>query len=164
MKKTGTAIILILVIAASMFTSTVFAEDFSEFAGTYEGWYYAAQGQTGLTLTVNADGTGVFDFYNMPGKSNAKDGVYSVKVFRTENGYGVEGVEWIDRPSGYNFVSFDGSLNGGVYSGYVNKSSSMEFMLTKNNAEYQKVVDATYQNHRYEAVDEGLTWQEAKAA
>ncbi len=164
MKKRLLLFVMAAVLLSTAFCVPAYAEDFSEFAGTYEGWYYAAQGQTGLTLTINADGTGVFDFYNMPGRSNAKDGVYSVKVSRTEKGYGVEGVEWIDRPSGYNFVSFDGSLSGGVYSGNVDKSSSMEFMLTKNNAVYQQIVDTTYQNHRYEAVDEGMTWQDAKAA
>lgn len=162
MKKRLLLFVMIAVLLSAAFCVPAYAEDFSEFAGTYEGWYYATQGQTGLTLTINADGTGVFDFYNMPGKSNAKDGVYSVKVSRTEEGYGVEGVEWIDRPSGYNFVTFDGSLSGGVYSGTVDNNSSFEFLLNKNNSNYQQIVDTTYQNHRYEVFDESLSWEQAE--
>ncbi len=157
-------LLIMLIPAFAVFSVPAYAEDFSEFAGTYEGWYYANQGQTGLTLTINADGTGVFDFYNMPGRSNAEDGSYTVKVTRSDKGYRVSGDQWIEKPATYHFVTFDGSLNGGVYTGNVDGSSSWEFVLNKNNASYQQVVDSVNNNHRYEVFDEGMTWPEAKAA
>jgi hypothetical protein len=112
------------------------ANDVGTFAGIYEGWYYANQGQTGLTLTVNEDGTGVFEFYNMPGKSNAKDGSYTVSLSYDGGQYIVEGKEWIDQPFGYSFVSLSGTLTDGVYTGIVSKNSSWEFVLNRNNERY----------------------------
>ncbi len=141
--------------------ATAHAEDIT---GTYEGWYYATQGQTGLTLTVNADGTGIFEFYNMPGKSNAADGSYYIKVSPSNTGWRVDGTEWIEKPSTYSFVYLDGALENGVYSGKVNGSSSWDFVLNKNNESYQQVADSVYGNHRYEMLDESMTWLEAKAA
>ena len=89
--------------------------DVSPLAGTYEGWYYATQGQTGLTLTVNEDGTGVFEFYNMPGRSNAKDGSYTIKATLEDGNYVIRGDEWIEKPSTYVFVTLEGPLNQDVY-------------------------------------------------
>jgi hypothetical protein len=117
----------------------MFAEN--EFEGTYEGWYYANQGQTGLTLTIK-DGEGVFEFYNMPGKSNAANGSYTVTVKENEeNNYRIDGVEWIEKPSTYSFVYLDGVLDEDKYTGNVNGNRSWEFVLTKNNSEYKVKVD-----------------------
>ena len=53
--------LFILFIAAfALITINAYAAE--DITGTYEGWYYADQGQTGLTLTVNKDGSGVFEF------------------------------------------------------------------------------------------------------
>lgn len=136
----------------------VYAEDI---VGTYEGWYYANQGQTGLTLTINDDYSGVFEFYNMPGKSNAANGSYTVTVTKINGEYRVDGDEWIERPSSYHFVYLIGTLNNGVYSGTVD-GNSWQFVLTKNNSDYQKVSDSVFENHKYEVFDEGLTWTEAE--
>lgn len=160
MKRSIISIILIAVLLILAMPTMSFA--INELDGTYEGWYYANQGQTGLTLTIN-NGEGVFEFYNMPGRSNAKDGSYTVEATKTDKGYRVDGVEWIEHPSSYSFVYLEGNLSGDTFEGLVDGRSSWEFVLTKNNAEYQQVSDSTFKNHRYEVFDESLTWQEAKA-
>lgn len=146
------------ILCAAFLCISAYADDIT---GTYEGWYYANQGQTGLTLTINDDYTGIFEFYNMPGSSNAKDGSYYVKVSQTDNGWRVDGTEWINQPSGYSFVYLDGTLDGDVYSGNVN-GASWEFVLTKNNESYQEIYNSVYNNHKYEVFTDKLTWQQAK--
>lgn len=162
MKKITCLMIAALLLFTSCLIGAAASDEVSAFAGSYEGWYYANQGQTGLTLTVNEDGTGVFEFYNMPGKSNAKDGSYTVSVSYDGGQYIIEGEEWIDQPSGYLFVSLSGTLDDGVYTGLVDGNSSWEFVLNKNNESYQQVEDSVYQNHSYRRFDEGLTWTQAK--
>ena len=161
--KSKILIIMSAIILNTLYFPTImFAEN--EIDGTYEGWYYANQGQTGLTLTLE-DGEGVFEFYNMPGKSNAADGSYTVKVKdKGENKYRIDGVEWIEKPSTYSFVYLDGVIDGDKYIGTVQGNKSWEFVLTKNNSKYQEISDKTFNNHRYEIFDEGLTWEEAKKA
>ncbi len=154
-------LLFLTVSAFAAMTITAFASE--DIAGTYEGWYYAHQGQTGLTLTVNDDNTGVFEFYNLPGKTNAKDGSYKVEVSQNDDGtYTVSGTEWIEQPSGYSYVTLKGALNDSEFSGRVN--NSWDFLLYKNNDSYQQVADSTYKNHKYKIFDEELTWQEAKEA
>ena len=150
---------MIVSMLVGIIPGTAFANETID--GTYEGWYYANQGQTGLTLTVE-NGEGVFEFYNMPGKSNAKDGSYTVKVKETDNGYKIVGEQWIERPSMYSFVSLEGTLDGGVFKGLVDGRSSWEFVLHKNNEQYQQISEEVFNNHKYEIFDEGLTWEEAK--
>lgn len=163
MKKNMKKIIIMAAAAAAFISTAAYA---SEYEGTYEGWYYANQGQTGLTLTINGDDTGVFEFYNMPGKSNAKDGSYSVTVSENSDGIlEVKGDKWIKQPSGYSFVSLRGTLDdNGVYSGIVSNNKQWSFVLNKNNESYQQIVDSVHENHKYMLFDEPLTWHEAKSA
>lgn len=141
-------------------SAAVYASDYS---GTYEGWYYANQGQTGVTLTINDDNTGVFEFYNMPGQSNASNGSFNIKAEENGDVLSVEGTEWIERPSGYDFVSLDGVVEDGQYIGTVSNNSSWEFVLNKNNDNYQQVADSVFNNHKYELFTDGLSWSAAKA-
>ncbi|MBQ6845721.1 MAG: S-layer homology domain-containing protein, partial [Oscillospiraceae bacterium] len=90
--------------------------------GTYEGSYFAGQGETGLTLTVYEDDgqyKAIFDFYNLPGKTNAKKGSYYMNVSYDElyDTYSFEGYEWIERPSSYGYANLKGTYNNGVLSG-----------------------------------------------
>ncbi|MBE7019138.1 MAG: C-type lectin domain-containing protein [Ruminococcaceae bacterium] len=153
--------LLAFVLMISSLAITAFANDSLD--GTYEGWYYATQGQTGLTLTIE-NGEGKFEFYNMPGKNNAANGSYTVKAYETDKGYKVEGVEWIERPFSYSFVYLEGSLSGDTYEGLVDGSTSWPFVLIRNNSEYQQIADNVFNNHKYEVFEEGLTWEEAKVA
>lgn len=154
-----------LILLTFLTLTAVFSVSFcyaSEISGTYEGWYYANQGQTGLTLTIKDDGSGVFEFYNMPGNSNAKNGKYTISVSNEDGIYRVDGKEWIEQPSGYDFVYLTGTLDGDVYSGNVS-GNSWEFVLTKNNENYQAISDSIFENHRYEVFDEALKWDAAQA-
>ena len=101
--------------------------------GTWVGSYMATQGETGLTLTVYSNGTAIFDFYNIPGRSNAKAGRYIMSVgYNSSTGeYSLVGKEWIDHPSGWVFADLHGIVEGSSFSGRVNNSSSWPFDLTK---------------------------------
>ena len=91
--------------------------------GIWEGRYFAAQGETGLTLEVyeeNGKYRAVFNFYNLPGRTNAKNGSYTMKVaYSRETGiYSLVGEEWIERPSmAWEFVDLHGTVIGEVFSG-----------------------------------------------
>lgn len=160
--KKGIVLSALLFLLVLCTVSMAAPAEVSPLAGTYEGWYYANQGQTGLTLTVNEDGTGVFEFYNMPGRSNAEDGSYTIKVTLENGNYVIKGDEWIEKPSTYVFVTLKGTLNKDVYTGLVDGNKNWEFVLNKNNSSYQEVVDSVYQNHSYKVFDESMTWQQAK--
>ena len=160
MKKLG--FLFIFILSSALLLSAQAAEP-QDAAGTWEGWYYANQGQTGLTLTMDDNGAGVFEFYNMPGASNAKDGSYTVTAETEGDTLIIKGDEWIDAPSGYSFVTLEGTLNGDVYEGTVDSNESWPFKLIKNNQSYQEVADSVFNNHRYQLFDESLTWEQAKA-
>jgi hypothetical protein len=103
--------------------------------GEYKGNYSANQGDTGLTLTVFKDGSNykaIFEFYNLPGKSNAEEGKYYMNVtYNTSSKkYSLTGYEWIVQPWGYSFANLEGTLNGNVLSG-----STFNFKVTRNNEE-----------------------------
>ena len=55
--KKGIVLSALLFLLVLCTVSMAAPADVSPLAGTYEGWYYANQGQTGLTLTVNEDGS-----------------------------------------------------------------------------------------------------------
>ncbi len=135
--------------------------------GTYDGYYYASQGQTGVTLKVYQEGSqvkAIFDFYNLPNRSNAKEGSFYMDVSYTNGTYSFKAGEWISKPSGYDTVDLsEVQLDGYVLSGKVNGRSSWPFYAEKPNDAYQEVQESLFQNHRYELVDEGMTWTEAKA-
>jgi len=93
-----------------------------DLVGTWEGKYGAGQGETGLTLTVYEEGgnyKAIFDFYNLPGRSNAANGKYYMNVsYNTSTRrYSLIGYEWIIRPDSYNFADLEGTLTGDVFSG-----------------------------------------------
>ncbi|WP_294156902.1 hypothetical protein [uncultured Selenomonas sp.] len=93
-----------------------------ELVGTYQGSYFPTQGETGLTLTVyQEDGKywALFDFYNLPGRSNSLIGKYLMKVsYNTDlNLYVLKGWKWIQHPSNYLYAHLKGTLENGVLSG-----------------------------------------------
>ena len=100
--------------------------------GTYKGSYFANQGETGLTLTIfkNEDQyKALFDFYNLPGKNNAKNGKYYMNISYDKNTgtYYFDPYEWISKPSTYEFVALKGKLTNDVLSG----DSPTRFSVTK---------------------------------
>ena len=69
--------------------------------GVYEGSYFASQGETGLTLTVYEENGGyraLFDFYNLPGRTNAKEGSYTMDVTVTDQGaFRFDADQWVEK-------------------------------------------------------------------
>jgi len=93
-----------------------------EFVGVWEGSYVAGQGETGLTLTVYVEGgnyKAIFDFYNLPGRSNAVNGKYYMNISydTLTRIYSLKGYEWILRPNNYGFVDLEGTITRNVFSG-----------------------------------------------
>jgi hypothetical protein len=96
--------------------------DISKIVGVWEGQYSAGFGGSGtVTLTINNDMTGVFDFVN-----SGYSGSYKVSV-NYSNGYNVVYTEWINYPSSGSWGMV--SLNGGVISNGVLSGSN--FRLEK---------------------------------
>ena len=80
----------------------------NEIVGVWKG-RYSSSGK--VTLTINDDMTGVFDFVNV------KSGKYNVSVDYSNGKCRVTGTTWINRPSGYVFYDLNGSISDGVFSG-----------------------------------------------
>ena len=83
--------------------------------GTWRGAYVCAQGQTGLTLTVDRlsgpDFSGFFHFYPPRRNSAAKEGCFAVKGrVEADRSVIVEAGEWMTRPPGYITVDLLGTL------------------------------------------------------
>ena len=106
-------------------------QDLSQLVGVYEGSYFASQGETGLTLTVYEENGGyraLFDFYNLPGRTNAKEGSYTMDVTVTDQGaFRFDADQWVEKPSGYRLLDLEGTLQGEVLSG----DSPTPFSITK---------------------------------
>lgn len=160
------AIAVVLVMAMQLVPLAARAADpMEDILGVYEGYYYASQGQTGVTLTVYEEEGAVkaiFEFYNLPNRTNAKSGSFYMDVLYKDGEYHFDATTWIEKPSTYNTVDIYVTLSGNVLSGNVN-SSSWVFYAEKANAAYSDVQNSIYNDHRYEVVDEGMTWSAAKA-
>ncbi len=72
--------------------------------GEWVGSYTCAQGETGLTLTVEPDGRTEFAFYPLVTNGAARPGRFEMRA--TANGANVTftRVRWLDRPPGYEMV------------------------------------------------------------
>jgi len=96
-----------------------------ELVGTWEGSYYATQGETGLTLDVyeeNGKYMAIFRFYNLPGKTNVEAGSYRMGVSYilgkgTTKKYDLNFQEWIERPNDYGSLDLSGMLDGNIFKG-----------------------------------------------
>jgi hypothetical protein len=165
MKRKLLSILLCLAVILSI-TGAAFAtggsSQSSSLDGVYEGYYYAAQGQTGLTLTITGD-TATFEFYNLPGKSNAKSGSYSMSVTEKDGTYTLKGTKWIEQPGSYGFVGLVGTLSGNVFSGTVTGAGSgCTFYVERPNDDYQDLQDSIFGDHRYQVIDTLMTWEQAQ--
>lgn len=139
--------------------------------GVYTGCYSAGQGETGLTLTIYADGPttkAIFEFYNLPGKDNAKEGSFSMIVTAQDDSFTLEAEDWIDRPSGYTALNLEGKLYGNIFCG----QEPTYFVVAKTNdaatgsVNYDIPADAIEWNgHRYYcfAFENFSCWEEAEA-
>jgi len=90
--------------------------------GVWEGSYVANQGETGLTLNVYKEKDNykvLFEFYNLPGRKNSREGKYymSMSYNQSTKKYHLKGYEWVVRPSGYTFINLEGTITENVFSG-----------------------------------------------
>ena len=79
-KRTLTLLLSLVMLCQLFVVGAAAAKDpMTEILGTYEGYYYAHQGQTGVTLTVYEEEgqvKAIFEFYNLPNRTNAKEGSF----------------------------------------------------------------------------------------
>ena len=166
MKRAFTLLLsLVMVFQLCVVGASAAKDPMTDILGTYEGYYYANQGQTGVTLTVYREGDGVkaiFDFYNLPNRTNAQEGSFYMNVSYSNGTYYFDAGEWIQRPSTYNTVDITGAtLDGYVLQGNIDNRSWV-FYAEKPNDAYEDLQGSLFNDHRYELVDQGMTWQEAK--
>lgn len=95
-----------------------------DLVGVWKGSYFAGQGETALILNIYEEGgkyIAIFDFYNLPGKSNSREGKYYMNVSydRAREKFYLKAVTWIERPSGYGFADLEGTITGNVFSGFL---------------------------------------------
>jgi len=100
----------------------------NDIVGIWKGSYSATQGITGLTFNVynaNDHYEAIFDFYNLPGETNAKEGKYYMYGSYNEltGRYNFIGYEWIKRPLYYIFVDLEGKITGNIFRGSVTRGS-----------------------------------------
>jgi hypothetical protein len=89
-------------------TTTPGKPDLSEFAGTWEGTYVCAQGETGLKLTIEEPSgetaAARFDFFPLSG-SSAPSGSYLMTLGYTGGGQlKFTQDKWVEQPPGYSMV------------------------------------------------------------
>jgi TolB-like protein len=108
-----------------------------DLVGVWKGSYGQGDGETALILSVFEEGSSyiaIFDFYNLPGKSNAKEGKYymSVSYNRAREKFYLKGTEWIEQPSGYVMVDLEGTITRDVFSGFLsNYGNGYRFRVVK---------------------------------
>ncbi len=172
------AVLLALIIGAWL-RSVYINSLCDDLIGTYKGSYFATQGETGLTLTIykeDKEYKALFDFYSLPGRTNAKSGKYYMDVSYDINTkeYSFDSIKWIDKPTTYYFVDLKGKLVGNILSG----ESPTKFSVTKITNETVFISDNTtmltveknipsdafeHNGHHYKIyIDICKTWEEAE--
>ncbi len=144
--------------------------------GTYKGSYFASQGETGLTLSVYKENDklkALFDFYNLPGKSNAESGKYYMDVTydASTQEYIFTSTQWISKPTTYIFVDLRGTLIDDVLSGF----SPTRFSLIKTDSSQPVIIPQTtpkptnipedaleFNGSYYKVYNDSISWDEAK--
>ena len=104
--------------------------------GTWKGYFSAPQGDTGLTVRINTNGTATVDFYNLQGQDNSSGGTFIAIVnYDNDTGeYFIIADEWIKQPDMYSMFSLCGTVNGSTFAGTCGADTSttgFTFTLTK---------------------------------
>jgi hypothetical protein len=107
----------------------------NDLVGVWEGSYRAGQGETGMTLSVFNEGgnyRAIWDFYNLPGRSNSAQGKFYMRVSYNQStgNFFLEGYEWIERPNNYSMANLEGTITGDVFSGFLS-GSNYAFQVVK---------------------------------
>lgn len=81
------------------------------YVGTWEGAYGCTQGVTGLRLTIEPGPedtvTAVYEFRAVPENPDVPSGSFAMEGTYHDRRLTLEGVEWIDQPSGYLMVDLE---------------------------------------------------------
>lgn len=154
-----------LLLAACLPVHVLAADPMAEVLGVYEGYYYASQGQTGVTLTVYQEGSAVkaiFDFYNLPNRSNAEEGSFYMDVTYSNGEYFFDAGNWLEKPPTYITVDLSLTLSGNVLSGKVISYNTYKFYAEKANSSYSQIQESIFKDHRYELIDTAMSWSQAQ--
>jgi len=108
-----------------------------EIAGVWEGTFDAGENGIGMKLTVserNGDFTAIFDFFNLPGRSDdVKNGSCKMSMFYMNGKYLFGFLEWIVN-SGYNTMELEGRVEDNVLSGKITQNNKdISFSAVKKN-------------------------------
>jgi hypothetical protein len=100
-----------------------------DLVGVWKGSYFNSSGEVALILTVYEEGgryMAIFDFYNLPGRSNSREGKYYMNVSynQAREKFYLKGVEWIEKPGDYVFADLEGTITGNVFGGFVSNIST----------------------------------------
>lgn len=112
------------------------------FVAEWEGAYDCGQGLTGLSMAVEAvEGgepgavTATFDFFEVPQNPGVPSGSYLMEGQYADGRLALEGVEWVDRPEGYEMVGIESDpdvlLRPTVFGGRVTNSNCTAFVLQR---------------------------------
>ena len=102
-----------LLLAALLLVPAVKAaavEEEKEILGVYEGTYTAAQGITGVTLSVFETEDGVeaaYRFYPVASNPSVGKGIFSMSVEQTPEGYVFDAKEWVDHTDSPSYSMVD---------------------------------------------------------
>lgn len=165
-KRVSSFFLCILMLAAFLPTQVLAAEPMTEVLGVYEGYYYASQGQTGVTLTVyqeNSSVKAIFDFYNLPNRTNAEEGSFYMDVSYDGDQYYFDATDWLEKPPTYVTVDLSLTLSGNVLSGSVIYSAGRyTFYAEKANDSYAEIQESIFNDHRYELIETSMSWSQAQ--
>lgn len=107
-------------IAAEASDLSTGSPDLADIAGEWTGTYTCAQGDTGLTLTIEDTGRTEFEFYPLGSDSKAQPGRFEMEATVEGDRVEFEPVRWIHQPAGYLMVDLvateveDDTLRGRV--------------------------------------------------
>ena len=113
-------------------TQTHASYSLPDLVGVWEGSYFAAQGETGMTMTVweeNGNFRAIWYFYNLPDRTNPRflpvgeDGSVYMHVTSNQSTekYNLVAYEWITIPNvpnaTFTLMSLEGIVHGNTFSG-----------------------------------------------
>lgn len=104
--------------------------------GVWKGTYFANQGETSLTLTIDQN-VAVFDFGPTKNNPTVPKGlaIFSATHDRITDFVTLKGLKWIKKPSNYELINFYGAITpNGKLSGFVESQSGSLFTFELTNS------------------------------
>lgn len=89
--------------------------DLTQVSGEWIGTYTCAQGNTGIILSIQENGSklnATFDFFGLPTNPDVPVGSYTLEgIFDSSGNIDLEPVRWINQPTGWSMEGFEARLN-----------------------------------------------------